>query len=71
MLSFDENPEAASKFKQLNHLSLPLYFPAEQPPAIMKTDGIPATFIFNKEGELIKENYGAEDYDTDAYRKLL
>lgn len=71
MLSFDENPGAAKKFIQKNSPSLPVYFPAEQPPAIFNVDGIPATFIFNERGELIKQNLGAEDYDTDAYRQLL
>lgn len=71
MLSFHENPAAASQFKQTNNLSLPVYFPAEQPPAVFKTDGIPATFIFDVQGNLIKQNVGAEDYDTDAYRQLL
>ncbi len=71
MLSYDKNPNAALKFTRSNKLSLPIFFPTEQPPAIFKTDGIPATFIFNERGELIKQNTGAEDYDTDAYRQLL
>lgn len=71
MLSYDENRNAALRFRRSNKLSLPVYFPTEQPPAVFKTDGIPATFIFNERGELIKQNFGAEDYNTDAYRQLL
>ena len=71
MLSYDKNPNAALKFMRSNKLSLPIFFPTEQPPAIFNTDGIPATFIFNEKGELIKQNTGAEDYDTNAYRQLL
>lgn len=71
MLSYDKNPNAALKFTRSNKLSLPIFFPTEQPPAIFQTDGIPATFIFNERGELIKQNTGSEDYDTGAYRQLL
>ncbi len=71
LLSFDNDPEAARKFKQSNQLTPPVYFPSEKPPAMFNTDGIPATFIFNETGELIKKNYGAEDYDTDEYRQLF
>ena len=71
MLSFDENPEASTRFIQSNKLSFPIYFPAEQPPAILQTDGIPATFIFDESGKLIKQNSGTENYDTDEYRQML
>ena len=71
MLSYDDDPEASRKFVKSNSLSLPVYFPAEQPPVIFQTGGIPATFIFNESGELVKQNTGADDYDTDAYRQLL
>lgn len=71
MLSFDENPETAKQYKDKNKLSVPVFFPSEQPPAMFNTDGIPATFIFNEQGSLIKQNFGAEDYDTEDYRQLL
>jgi hypothetical protein len=38
---------------------------------MFNTDGIPATFILNEKGELIKVNNGAENYDTDDYLQLL
>lgn len=71
MLSFDENPETARKFVQSKKLSLPVYFPAENPPAILQTDGIPATFIFDETGKLIKQTIGGENYYTDTYKQLL
>jgi thiol-disulfide isomerase/thioredoxin len=71
MLSLDENFELAKKFAKSENLKLPVYYPVEKLPAIFNTDGIPATFIFNEEGELIKQNNGADDYSTDAYIGLL
>ena len=71
MLSLDENFELAKNFAKKNNMQLPVYYPAERLPAMFKTDGIPATFIFNEKGELVKQNNGADDYDTEEYLKLL
>lgn len=71
LLSLDENFQSSIDFMKKNNFDLPLYFPAQQLPALFNTDGIPATFIFNEAGELIKQNNGADDYDTDEYVELL
>lgn len=71
MLSLDENFELAKDFAKKNNMQLPVYYPAEGLPAMFKTDGIPATFIFNEKGELVKQNNGADDYDTEEYVRLL
>ena len=42
-----------------NKMQVPVYYPTEQLPPIFNTDGIPATFIFNEKGELIKANMEA------------
>lgn len=52
-------------------MQLPVFAPAENLPAMFNTDGIPATFIFNEKGELIKANTGGDDYDTAGYLQLL
>ena len=71
MLSLDGNFEVAKKFAKKNNMQLPVHYPAEDLPAMFKTDGIPATFIFNEKGELIKANNGMDDYDTDEYVQLM
>lgn len=71
MLSLDENFELAKNFAKKNKMQLPVYYPAEGLPAMFKTDGIPVTFIFNEAGELIKQNNGVDNYDTEEYVKLL
>ena len=71
MLSLDEDFEKAKSFAKANKMNVPVYYPAENLPAIFNTEGIPATFIFNEKGELIKRNNGMDDYDTEAYLKLL
>lgn len=71
MLSLDDNFEKAKKFIRRRKLSLPIYYPAENLPALFKVQGIPSTFIFNESGELIQRIDGADNYHSDAYRKLL
>lgn len=71
MLSMDENQEDVRSFQRSSKTSLPLYFPASSTPAILQTNVLPATYIFDENGKLIKKNEGADDYDTDAYRQLL
>lgn len=71
MLSLDQNFDLAKRFVKTNKLQLPVYYPAENLPELFNTEGIPATFIFNEKGELIKSNEGMDDYNTKAYVQLL
>lgn len=71
MLSLDENFDLAKEFAKTNKMQLPVFAPAENLPAVFNTNGIPATFILNENGELIKANNGMDDYDTEAYVQLL
>lgn len=71
LISFDDQFEFAKKYVSSKGLKLPIYYPTENPPAIFNVQGIPATFIFNQNGELIKRIDGSENYDTGEYRTLL
>ena len=71
MLSLDDNFDKAKEFLKSNNLELPIYYPAEKLPELFNIEGIPATFIFNEKGELIKENNGGDNYDTSTYVELL
>ena len=71
MLSLDNEMETAIQFAAENKLTTPVYYPAENLPALFKTEGIPATFIFDEKGNLIKRIDGGDDYDTAEYLKLL
>ena len=71
MLSLDNDINLPKRFAIKNNLHLPVFYPAEGLPDIFKVDGIPATFIFNEKGELIRANTGAEDYDTEEYVRML
>jgi thiol-disulfide isomerase/thioredoxin len=71
MLALDDRFELAKQYLAKTKLQLPLYYPAENLPALFNVDGIPATFIFDEKGELIKRVDGSDDYDREKYRALL
>lgn len=71
MLSLDDDFELAKTYAQNNKMKLPVYAPADNIPPVFNTNGIPATFIFDEQGALIKVNNGMDNYDTDNYVQLL
>jgi len=71
LISFDDQFEQAKKYVSSKGLKLPIYFPVESPPALFNVQGIPATFIFDEKGELIKRIDGSENYDTREYKTLF
>lgn len=71
LISFDDQFDIAKKYVSSKKLKLPIYYPTENPPALFNVQGIPATFIFNEKGELVKQIEGMEDYNTKEYKALL
>jgi thiol-disulfide isomerase/thioredoxin len=71
MLSVDNDFATAVNFATKNKLTTPVYYPAETMPALFNVQGIPATFIFDEKGNLIKRMDGSDDYDTKEYLKLF
>lgn len=72
MLSLDDDFEKAKTYIAENKMSLPVYYPqGGQQPELFNVRGIPATFIFDEKGQLMKSREGSDDYDTEAYRQLL
>ena len=71
LLSLDENFKAAKEFATSNKLHVPVFYPAEQLPDLFDVDAIPATYIFNEKGELMKEINSMNDYYTSEYIDLF
>jgi thiol-disulfide isomerase/thioredoxin len=71
MLSLDNDFETAVKFAAKINMATPVYYPAENLPALFKVPSIPATFIFDEKGNLINRIEGGDDYDTEKYLKLF
>jgi len=71
MVSLDDQFEMAKKYVSSQKLKLPIYYPAEKLPLLFQVQGIPATFIFDETGQLIKRVDGGENYDTKEYKTML
>lgn len=71
LISLDDKFELAKNYVSSKGLKLPIYYPVENPPALFDVQGIPATFIFNENGELLKRIDGSENYNTNEYKTLL
>ncbi len=71
LLSLDDNFDKARNYAVSNSMKLPVYYPAGTLPALFNTEGIPFTVIFNEKGEIIYQNMGSDNYDTQRFMDLL
>lgn len=71
MLSLDDDFNKAISYVQKQKISLPVYYPGENLPELFNVPGIPVTYIFNENGELVRRIDGGDDYNTSKYREIL
>jgi len=71
MVSLDDNFEKAKKYVKRKKLDLPIYYPLGALPELFQVQGIPTTFIFNEQGELLQQVEGAANYNTPEYRRFF
>lgn len=71
MLSLDDDFAKAKAFAVRNNMKLPVYYPAENLPQLFMVDGIPVTYIFNENGEIIYQMTGTANYDTKEFLDML
>ncbi|HEY0732887.1 MAG TPA: TlpA disulfide reductase family protein [Chitinophagaceae bacterium] len=71
MLSLDDNFDKAKNYAVKQNMQAPIYYPAQNLPELLNTESIPATYIFNENGELVKHNIGTDDYSREEYVTLL
>jgi thiol-disulfide isomerase/thioredoxin len=70
-LSLDDDFSKAKDFVKRKKMALPIFYPAQALPNLFNVQSIPTTFIFDQNGKLIRDVTGADNYDTEEYRKLL
>lgn len=71
MLSLDNDFETAKAYVQKAGFNLPVFYPAGDLPELFTVQGIPTTFIFDEQGQLIAQHEGSENYNTPEFRKLF
>lgn len=71
MLALDDDFSKSLGYFNTSKFTLPAFYPTTALPELFNVQGIPATFIFNTKGELVKRIDGGDKYNTDEYVKLL
>jgi thiol-disulfide isomerase/thioredoxin len=71
LVAVDNDPKAVLRHLATSPLEAPVYIPMEQAPPEFATEGIPATFIIDKEGRLEQRTVGANDWGRDFWVEFI
>lgn len=63
--------KTVDKFKTKKEFTFKVYRPLDQPPTELVTGSIPRTFIINKSGEIVVDESGAVDWNSEKVRNQL
>ncbi len=72
MISFDKDPAKAKRFIENKGFDMPVYFPNEtQIPKVYDSEGIPTTYVIDKEGYISYRKVGMASYDSNSFAKMM
>ena len=63
--------EKANKFSTKEGLSLPIYQSVSNPPLELESSTIPATYLIDKQGNVVTAKIGAADWNSESFREKL
>lgn len=69
MVSYDDRPEKARQFIQKKNFDFEVYFPGSAYP--FHTESIPATFILDKQGNVVASHTGMANFDNPELIKKI
>ncbi len=69
MISYDNKPEKALQFIQKKNFDFEVYFPGDNYP--FHTESIPATFILDKNGNVVASHSGMANFNDPAVIKKI
>ncbi|CAM1333290.1 TlpA family protein disulfide reductase [Tenacibaculum aestuariivivum] len=71
ILVTNENWNTVDKYYTKNQYNLPTYTNSSNPPHELKATSIPATYIINKQGNIVTAKKGAANWNSTKVRALL
>ncbi len=71
LVNLDSDKEKMAKFLARKDFDFATYVPLSLVPNQLKSQSIPATFVLNREGQIILEHFGMASYDSDDFRFWL
>jgi peroxiredoxin len=67
----EEEEETVRQFMSDNGYTFPVYVSRQEIPSVFETNGIPATFFINKEGEIVHKRVGSADWNAASCQAFL
>ncbi|MEM9363161.1 MAG: TlpA disulfide reductase family protein [Bacteroidota bacterium] len=67
----NDKKDKVTAFLKKKGYEFPVYFENSRGPEMLSSKSIPATFILNKSGEIVVEERGVADWNSDSTRELL
>ena len=67
----NDKKDKVTAFLQKKGYEFPVYFEKSRGPELLSSNSIPATFILNKSGEIVVDERGVADWNSDSTRALL
>ena len=67
----NEEPDVIQNFITNKSYSFPVYINKFQLPDLLKTTGIPATFVISKKGKIVVSEEGAMNWASDDMKKIM
>lgn len=68
MINVESKRPKARKFIDKKEYSFPVYYPnASRIPGVYSSDGIPTTYVIDKEGYIVYQKTGMASYDADKF----
>src|SRR5690606_5623428 len=66
-----EKPDKIEKFMEKNNYTLPIFLQSAIAPSQLQSSVLPTTYLISKSGEIIMDEEGAADWNSDKMRTLL
>jgi thiol-disulfide isomerase/thioredoxin len=71
VLASAEGRERVRTFVERRQWHVPVYTYEDDPPGLLASDSIPATFILNPKGEIVFKHIGGANWDNEDCRRFL
>ena len=64
-VSVEEDREVVRRFAQEKQLSVPVFMGGMNAPRVFQTEGIPATFLIDRQGQVVAKEVGSANWDSE------
>ncbi|MDR2221350.1 MAG: TlpA family protein disulfide reductase [Flavobacteriaceae bacterium] len=66
-----DSKDKVAAFKEKYGYTLPIYYQVDSPPALLYSSSIPASYVIDKEGNIVIKKFRAADWNSAKFRVTL